>query len=172
MPEPSPDQRTQDALSGSIDSWRDFGDRVSAALAVAAVQGGSLMLVDADFAAWPLGQRSVVEAFQQWALGAGGGRCQLLAADFATLPVKHPRWAAWRPRWAHRVVCHQAPPELASSLWPTLIVEGCVGLRLLESRVGRGVWSRDVPTLRAWQREVDVILQRSDEALPPTVLGL
>ncbi|MBP7503577.1 MAG: hypothetical protein KA784_12410, partial [Aquabacterium sp.] len=57
-------------LSGRISSWRDFSDRVSAAMAMAAAEPGPMTLSDRDFTHWPLGQREVVEAFQKWVLGS------------------------------------------------------------------------------------------------------
>lgn len=162
----------EDVPRGRISSWRDFTDRVSAAMAVAATGGGHLVLVDVDFAKWPLGQRSVVEAFQQWALASRGDNCTLVAGDFTGFATTHPRWLAWRTRWGHRVACHQVPAEWVSKLQATLIVRDTLGLRLVESRHGAGLWSRDKADLRVWQQEIDVILQRSHEAMPPTTLGL
>lgn len=161
-----------EAPSGRISSWRDFSDRVSAALAVAAVGGGSLTLIDADFAKWPLGQRNVVEAFQQWALASKGHTCTLVAGDFSAFALTHPRWVTWRTRWGHRLACHEAPPECLSKLQATFILQDTLGFRLVESRHGAGFWTRDKADLRVWQQEIDVILQRSHEAMPPTTLGL
>ncbi|MBI2732850.1 MAG: hypothetical protein HYX44_05980 [Aquabacterium sp.] len=45
-------------------------------------------------------------------------------------------------------------------------------LRLNEPLHGTGVWTRDKGVLRTWLGEIDVNLQRSHEALPPTTLGL
>lgn len=159
-------------LSGPIAHWRDFSDRVSAGMAVAASQGGDLLMTDPDFAAWPLGLRTVSEAFDRWVRVAGQARCTVLAAHFEVVPRRHPRWLAWRAKWGHRVRCLEAPPECASAVRPTFMVSGVLGLRLLEGRHGQGVWSRDPATLAAWRQEIDVILQRSHEAMPPTTLGL
>ncbi len=161
-----------DAPHGRIGSWRDFADRVSAAMAVAAAGCGSVTLIDTDFAKWPLGQRNVVEAFQQWALASRGHTCTLVAGDFSAFALTHPRWVTWRMRWGHRVGCHEVPPEWMSKLQPTLILQDSLGLRLIESRHGAGIWTRDKADLRVWQQEIDVILQRSHEAMPPTTLGL
>lgn len=158
--------------SGRITSWRDFGDRVRACMALAATHALDLTLVDTDFVHWPLGERSVMEAFHQWGLLSKGAHCQLLAATYDAFPRLHPRWVAWRGTWSHRVKCYQAPDELVSFLTPTLILHGQIGLKLNEPLHGAGVWTRDEGVLRTWLSEVDVNLQRSHEALPPTTLGL
>ena len=161
-----------DETSGQITSWRDFEDRVGALMAMAASRPQDLTLVDTDFVRWPIGQRSVMEAFHQWGLAAPGKHARLLGASFDAFPRVHPRWVAWRLSWAHRVRCYQAPDEYVSGLLPTIVLHGSVGLRLLEPRRGVGVWSRDATVLKAWLDDIDVILQQSHEAFPPTTLGL
>jgi hypothetical protein len=159
--------------SGRITSWRDFEDHFRAAMAMAAAHPVDIAMMDIDFGHWPLGQRNVMEAFHQW--GLGGARalhCQLLAAGYDNFPRQHPLWVAWRGTWAHRVQCHQVQEEMVSSLTPMLILQGTVGLRLHEPLQGAGVWTREPGTLTEWRTEFDVILQRSEPALPPTVLGL
>jgi len=159
-------------LSGRIGSWRDFEDRVGAAMAMAAASPADLTLVDRDFVHWPIGRRSVMEAFHQWGLASRGTRCTLVAAHYDEFPRVHPLWVAWRTNWAHRVHCYQVPDEMVSSLAPTLVLHGSLGLRLHEPMHGIGVWTRDEAVLSGWLTEIDVILQRSHEALPPTTLGL
>ena len=157
---------------GRIDGWSDFLDRVRATMAMAAAQPHSLWLCDVDFSRWPIGERIVMEAFQQWGLNSRAPSCHLIASTLDELPRRHPRWVAWRSTWAHRVTCYQAAPEQAGSLMPILLLEGVVGLRLLDPITGRGLWSRKVSDLSDWQQELDVILQRCSPALPPTTLGL
>jgi hypothetical protein len=159
-------------LSGRINSWRDFEDRVGAAMAMAAVQPADLTFVDVDFARWPIGRRSVMAAFHQWTLASRAAHCTMLAASYDGFGRMHPLWVAWQRSWVHRVCCYQAPEEFASALMPTLVLHGTLGLRLLEPLHGTGVWTRDEGTLAAWLTEIDVILQRSHEAMPPTTLGL
>ena len=158
--------------SGQISSWRDFQDRFRAAMAMAATQSADLILVDHDFAHWPLGERSVMEAFHQWSLLVRGTHCQMLAASYDVFANAHPRWVSWRGTWSHRVKCWLAPDEVASSLMPIFIVQGVIGLRLNEPLHGTGIWTREAGVLRTWLSEIDVNLQRSHEALPPTTMGL
>ncbi len=160
-------------LSGRVGSWRDFADRVSAAMAMAAAEPGCITLSDRDFTHWPLGHREVVEAFQQWVLGSAREiHCQVLAANFDGFARSHPRWVQWRKVWSHRVLCRQAPEDLASSVPTLLVLHEKLALRVMEPLVGRGLWTRDPAVIGDWLSEVDVISQRSHDALPPTTLGL
>ena len=167
-----PEAIREGELSGRITSWRDFEARVGAAMAMAAAGPCDIVLMDTDFVHWPIGQRSVMEAFHQWGLISRGTHCQVIAYSYDNFSRQHPRWVAWRSTWAHRVRCYQVPDELVSSLRPTLILRGSLGLRLLEPMHGVGVWTREEGALTSWMAEIDVILQRSHEALPPTTLGL
>lgn len=157
---------------GKITSWRDFEDRFKAAMAMAAAQPADITLMDADFNQWPLGQRSVMEAFHQWSLASRSSHCRVLAAHFDGFLLRHPLWVTWRTTWSHRVQCFQASQDMASALCPVLILHGTIGLRLNEPVHGAGMWTRDPGRLAEWLSEIDVILQRSEPAMPPTTLGL
>jgi hypothetical protein len=172
MRDEEPGAAAQPSDTGAIASWRDFEDRVGAAMAWAATQPCDIVMVDPDFARWPVGARGVMAAFEQWALLSRATHCTLVARDWTGFARAHPRWVAWRGLWAHRVRCLEAPEELASQLLPTLLVGRTMGLRVLEPLRGHGTWSRDPAALGAWAADVDAILQRSIEALPPTTLGL
>ncbi|MEK8087384.1 hypothetical protein WNB94_13260 [Aquabacterium sp. A3] len=157
---------------GRIDGWRDFSDRVCAALAWACTQPTSLCLSDRDFQSWPLGQRAVVTALQSWAMANRQARMQVLLAQTDRVALQHPRWIAWRQGWGHRVQVWQADDDQRDQV-PTLLLVGKVlGLRLHDPQRGQGVWTRDAATVQHWQDGFDVILQRSVSALPVTTLGL
>jgi hypothetical protein len=169
-PEPAP----HDALaeSGSVSSWRDFHSRVEAAMAVLAAEPADLWLVDADFAQWPLGQRSVMEALHRWAVAPSRHRITVLAGGYDGFARCHPRWVAWQRTWGHRVRCWQAPAECAADLKPTLILGQSLALRVAEPRMGTGWWTRESARIANWRAEIDAILQRSEEAPSSTPLGL
>lgn len=158
--------------TGRIEGWRDAGDHFRAAMAVLAASPVDVWVADRDFVHWPLGERSVMAAWHKWAVTGGRKRLTLLGEDFDALPRHHPRWAQWRGTWSHRITCLKAPETLRDDVHPTLLLDGVIGLQILDSRHGTGLWSRDKARLASWQAELDVILQRSSEALPPTTLGL
>ncbi|WP_294638913.1 hypothetical protein [uncultured Aquabacterium sp.] len=169
LPEPSEGGTPE---TGRIEGWRGAEDRFRAAMALAAAQALDVWLADAHFAHWPLGERAVMETWHQWALAGGRRHATLLAARYDDLPGRHPRWVAWRTTWAHRVACREAHEGLKDEV-PTLVIVGDVlAVKVLDPLRGTGLWTRDPVRIGEWRAELDVILQRSSEALPPTTLGL
>lgn len=157
---------------GRIEGWRDFAERLGAALAMGKTEPVDWRLCDPDFTQWPMGGLAVVEALQQGMLAHRSTRWTLIAAQFDAFPRQHPRWLSWRQTWSHRVRCLQASEEDAAQLRPMLLWPGRLGLRLQDGLSGRGVWSMDPATLHVWQSDFDVISQRTAEAMPSTTLGL
>lgn len=159
-------------LSGRFDGWLSFQDRLLAGMAVAAVQPADLIFCDVDFKHWPMGSVSMLDAFHQWVMASSVAQCRLMAAHFDEMPRRHPRWLAWRQPWGHRVKCLQMPEDVAQSVVPTFIVKDQLGIRVIDSLTGAGLWTRDIGTVREWTLEVDVISQQCHEAMPSTTLGL
>jgi hypothetical protein len=158
---------------GRIEGRPAFQQAVREALAAAAQgQYRDLVLSDHDFEHWPLGERAVVESFNQWALGSAHGRCVLLGAEFGAFFRAHPRWVEWRQPWSHRVVCLQAPEEFAAGVPSALLVPGAISVELFDPERYRGLISHDPLRWRELQEKIDAISQRSGETFPPTTLGL
>ena len=106
--------------TGRMEGRQVFADLVRQALALAAQQGWpQLVLSDADFSDWPLGERAVIASLQAW--GFRGREIRFLARDFGPLRLAHPRLVAWRSTWAHRVQAHAvagaAGSDLPSAIW-------------------------------------------------------
>lgn len=160
------------ALSGRFDGWASFQDHLNAAMAMVAADPVDLYLCDLDYRHWPLGSKSIVDAFHQWVMAGGRAQCHALALQWDYAVREHPRWLAWRQPWLHRVKCFQMPEELVQGLQPTFIAKDRLALRVLDERTGAGIWSRDPVTMGAWSTDLDVILQRSHEAKPGGTLGL
>lgn len=158
--------------SGRIDGWTDFAARFSAGLAMAATQPSELCWSDPDFARWPLGERSTIEGMGQWARAHRASRCRVLMARDVELVRRHPRWLQWRRDWSHRVSCWMAPEDLAEQVPALWLWPGHLGLKVMDSVVGSGVWSSDRATILAWQADFDAISQRSTEGIACTTLGL
>ena len=148
----------------------DFRQLVRDALATAAREGWrEIILSDAGFEDWPLGERAVVESLQAWS--ASGRRLVLLAKRYDLVVRQHARFVQWRSLWAHIVnanACASADPlELPSAIWsPGWVLER----RDLERSNGfcgsepeRRVALRE--TLAGW-------LQKATPAFPATTLGL
>lgn len=161
--------------SGRLDGWGAWSEAVQALLAHAAREPASLLMLDEDYAHWPLGERACVEALGQWALGGRQLHCTMLADDWHDVPKRHPRWLRWRAAWTHKVSCKSLPEDEQSalqSLRPLLVLEGKLGISLLDAEHGTGIWSRAPSTLREWWQAGDAISQRSIDAMPATTLGL
>jgi hypothetical protein len=156
--------------SGRFEGRAAFQQLVRDALACAAREGWrELVLTDADFADWPLGERAVVESLQSWA--ASGRRCTLLARRWDEVVRRHPRFVSWRVKWAHIIDargCRAADPlELPSAIWSPgwvlqrLDIERCNG------------YAGSEPERRLLLREdLQEWLRQSAPSFPANTLGL
>ncbi|MCH2240597.1 MAG: hypothetical protein MK041_01400 [Aquabacterium sp.] len=149
-----------------------FRAQVLALLQAAGLGRCDLVLCDADYEAWPLGEAAVVDAFNAWALAARSTHAVILAAQFDAWPRRHPRWVRWRTPWAHRMRCLQAPDDLAGDLPRILLLPGRAGLEVLDAAQWRGVVTCEPVRLARLKEQTDAISQRSGDAFPPTLLGL
>lgn len=160
-----------DATNAVIDGRRSFEDAVRAALAEAAAAGWrELFWCDVDFANWPIGERAVVESLEQWV--GSHRRLTLVALHYDALVKQHPRWVRWRNLWAHAVQCRVATEIAADDMPVLLLAAGALTLQLDDPVRFRGRVSREAAAGVHAREKVDAILQRSEEALPVTTLGL
>ena len=148
----------------------EFRQLVRDALATAARAGWrEIVLCDASFEDWPLGERAVAESLQAWS--ASGRRLVLLARRYDVVLREHARFVQWRGMWSHIVSAHGCsaadPLELPSAVWsPHWVLER----RDLERSIG---WCGTEPERRVALRELlDGWLQKSTPAFPATTLGL
>ena len=155
---------------GRFEGRESFRQLVRDALGAAAREGWKeIVLSDATFEEWPLGERAVAESLQAWA--SGGRRMVLLAKRYDDVVRRHARFVTWRRTWAHIIdarACAAADElELPSAIWsPHWVLER----RELERSIG---WSGSEPqrglllheSLKEW-------LQKSSPSFPATTLGL
>lgn len=157
--------------STQIDGRKDFEAAVRASIAEAADAGWrELIMCDPDFAHWPLGERAVIESLTQWI--GGNRRLTLIALHYDEVARRHSRWVRWRNQWAHVVSCRAATEIVADDVPVLLLVPGALTLQLDDSLRYLGRVSRDPAAAVLARERIDVILQRSVEALPVTTLGL
>jgi len=167
MTQPVPDR---DHVS-AITSRGEFQDAIRHSLAWAATAGSpEILLFDADFADWPLGERAVIESLSNWAHSRR--RLTLMAYNFDSMARQQTRFVEWRRQWAHVVQCRH-DDELEAEQIPTLLLApGLVSVRLVDRIHHRGTLSsRAIDEVECRER-VDALLQRSTEAFPATTLGL
>ena len=153
-----------------FDGRSEFRQLLRDALATAAREGWrEIVLSDANFEDWPLGERAVAESLQAWS--NSGRRMVLLARRYDAVVRQHARFVQWRVTWSHIVTasaCASADPlELPSALWsPHWVlerrdIEGCIG------------YCGSEPERRVALREaLDGWLQKATPAFPASTLGL
>lgn len=160
------------ALSTGRFSGREaFQQLVRDAFAAAAREGWrEIVISDASFRDWPLGERAVIESLQQWAHGSR--RFTMLARGYDDVIRTHPRFVRWRGTWDHIMTCRRStaadPLDIPSALWsPSWVMrrldpERCVGVTGCEAdrRVVLG------EMLQEWVRN------KSAPGFPATTLGL
>jgi hypothetical protein len=129
-----------------------------------------LLIVDADFSPWPLGEPAVVDALTLW-IRLPGRRLRLLGSRFDLLERGQPRLAAWRRSFAHAIECF-TPTEVEAADVPSLLLSETQGLELLDRERFQARQSADRRWLVLQRERTDALLQRSEPAWPVTVLGL
>ena len=156
--------------SRRFEGREDFRQLVRDALSVAARDGWQeIILSDAGFEDWPLGERAVAEALQAWS--RSGRRCILLARRYDEVVRLHARFVAWRGTWSHIVTALACPSadrlDLPSAIWsPQWVLER----RDIDRSNG---YCGSEPERRVLLREhLDEWLRKASPAFPATTLGL
>jgi hypothetical protein len=157
-------------LEGRFSGRDTFADLIRLALATAAAQGWrEIILSDPDFEDWPLGERAVAQALNDWS--RSGRKFTLLAADYAELGRRHARFVTWRRTWAHLVECRKNAATSADSLPSALWSPGWVLERMDLPRC-IGTAGSEVARRVALKERLNEVLLKSSPAFPATTLGL
>ena len=148
----------------------EFRQLIRDALATAAREGWrEIILSDATFEEWPLGERAVSESLLEWS--RGGRKCTLLAKRYDHAIRMHARFVKWRGMWSHIITAVAVPSahdlEVPSALWsPAWVLER----RDLERSNG---YCGSEPERRVALREsLDEWLRKATPSFPATTLGL
>lgn len=162
---------TDQGARALLQSRSEFIDAVrQILLGLPDVKPRELLIADADFSPWPLGDADVVDALTRWAR-LPGRRLRLLGSRFDVIERDQPRFALWRRSFAHALEC-LLPSELEPTDMPSLLLTDASCIELLD----RERWQARRSDERRWlveQRErCDAISQRSEPAWPITALGL
>jgi peptidyl-tRNA hydrolase len=82
--------------------------------------GARLILSDASFLDWPLGERAVAESLQAWSR-PGRRKVILLARRYDEVMRRHARFVKWRQTWSHIIEARGCPSadelEFPSVIW-------------------------------------------------------
>ena len=154
-----------------IGSRAEFLDAVRSALARAEEHGArEIVLVDPDFADWPLNERAVIDSLARWI--DSSRRLVVIAHAFDEIARRQLRFVEWRRQWAHVVQCRNDPDLEAEQIPTLLLVPGHRCVRVFDRIHYRGTVSNRPVDLTESRETVDALLQRSVEAFPVTTLGL
>jgi hypothetical protein len=148
----------------------EFQQLVRDALQRAAFEGWHEIIVsDANFEDWPLGERAVIESLQAWS--QSGRRLVILARRYDELLRRHARFVTWRRTWSH-IVEAWACSDADATTFPSAIWSPAWALVRLESERSTGLSTHD-PVRRLQLREQLRELQRkSTPGFPSSTLGL
>ena len=155
---------------GRFTGRTEFTDMIRQAFAVAALQGWREIIVcDPDFEDWPLGERVVVQALNDWS--KTGRKFTMLAGNYDEVLRKHARFVTWRRTWAHIVECRANASAAADETPSALLGPGWVFERLDPQRC-TGVAGSEPARRVALRERLNERLLRSSPAFPATTLGL
>ena len=128
-----------------------------------------IIVSDANFEDWPLGERAVAQALQAWS--RSGRRFTMLAKNYDEVTLRHARFVAWRRTWSHIIECWACsdavltdfPSAIWSPVWALIRLDSERSTGLTTEYPARRVQLHE--RLREWQR-------RSTPGFPSSNLGL
>ena len=156
--------------AGRFSGRSEFAQIVRDVLAGAARAGWRQIIIsDASFEDWPLGERAVVESLQAWSQAGRG--LTMLARSYDEVSRRHPRFVNWRRTWAHIVECRRCAAadllDLPSAIWSPVWA-----LRRLDLERSTGICGGE-PARRLQIREaLNEWLRMSTPGFPASTLGL
>jgi hypothetical protein len=155
---------------GPFSGPQAFAQLLRDAMACAAQQGWTRMVwSDADYADWPLREKAVIDALNDW---AGAGRSLLMLAQrYDQIPRMHPRFVGWRSTWNHVVECRVCKTweasEFPSALWSS---QWCV--QRLESERSTGMSGSEAVRRQRLLETLEECRRQSSPGFPSSTLGL
>lgn len=157
-------------IEGRIAGRGEFTEVIRQAFAAAVVEGWrEIILSDPDFDDWPLGERGVTQALNDWS--KAGRKLTMMAGSYDTVLGRHARFVTWRRTWSHIVECRASTATPADSMPSALWSPGWAFERL-DVRRCTGVASSDVNRCVLIKERLNERLLNSSPAFPATVLGL
>lgn len=168
-PPEQPDFQTS-LLEGRFSGPSEFAALVRRALATAAEQGWrELLLCDADFNDWPLGERAVAQSLHDWA--ATGRKFTMLAWRYDALNRQHARFVTWRKTWSHLVECRVCGAGCKNDL-PSVLWSPGWALHRLDPTRSVGFASSDAVRRTLLRQQLGERLLKSSLGFSATTLGL
>jgi hypothetical protein len=157
-------------LEGRFTGRTEFADLIRQSFAVAALQGWrEIILCDPSFEDWPLGERVVTQALNDWS--KTGRNLTMLAKNYDDVLRGHTRFVTWRRTWAHIVECRASAAAPADDMPSALWGPGWAFERLDLQRC-TGIAGSEVARRVALRERLNERLLKSSPAFPATTLGL
>ena len=148
----------------------DFTEMIRQAFASAVVEGWrQIILSDPDFNDWPLGERGVTQALNDWS--KTGRKLTMMAGSYETVLGRHARFAVWRRTWAHIVECRASVATPAGTV-PSAFWSPSWTFERVDVQRFAGVAGSDVVRRVALKERLNEQLLNSSPAFPASVLGL
>lgn len=157
-------------LHGRFEGHAEFAGLIRQAFAVAAAQGWrEIILCDANFEDWPLGERIVAQALNDWS--KSGRKLTMLAQNYEEVTRRHARFVTWRRTWSHIVDCRGcasvAAGDLPSAFWsPAWVFERLDLVRCT------GIAGSEAARRVALKERLAEKLLKSSPAFAATTLGI
>ena len=155
---------------GEFEGREAFEQLVRDALANAAAQGWrEIVLCDASFEDWPLGERAVAQSLHDWS--QAGRTCILLARRWEAAAFRHARFVEWRKRWSH-IVDARACPSADEQGFPSAIWTPTWAMERRDPERNRGISSTEAGRRVLLREKLDEWLRKSGPSFAATRLGL
>jgi hypothetical protein len=155
---------------GRFSGPREFADMIRLAFATAAHQGWrEIILSDAGFEDWPLGERAVSESLNAWS--KTGRKMTILARNYDELLRRHARFVTWRRTWAHIIEC-RANPSISADSFPSALWSPAWVFQRLDLAHCTGVAGPEVARRVHLGEQLHECLLKSSAAFPATTLGI
>jgi len=137
---------------------------------MAADQGWrEIIICDPSFEDWPLGERSVAQALNDWA--GSGRKLTMLAQNYDEVVRRHARFVSWRRTWSHIIECRGSgsvpASDLPSALWSPVWV-----FERLDVARSTGISGPEAPRRQVLRERLTEKLKRSSPAFAATTLGI
>ncbi|MDO9403456.1 MAG: hypothetical protein Q7T87_05460 [Polaromonas sp.] len=148
----------------------EFAALIRTGFAAAAREGWrDIIISDATFEDWPLGERAVAESLHAWS--RSGRRLTMLAANYDAVVRRHARFVTWRRTWAHIVDC-RGNSALAASDFPSAFWSPAWVFHRLDLDRSTGMSGAEPARRVRLKEQLSECLLKSSPAFPATTLGI